>query len=114
YESLSWLSEKAYIPQGAELIKITQDRILEKKALTEAGVEVAPYAVIETEADLQREIETIGIPCVLKTSRGGYDGKGQYVIKDREDCAKAASLLKAGPCVLEAWIPFEKEISIVM
>nr|WP_249316971.1 5-(carboxyamino)imidazole ribonucleotide synthase [Bacillus sp. FJAT-50079] len=114
YEALKWLTEKAYIPQGAELIKITQDRILEKQALTEAGVEVAPYAVIYSEDDLEREVETIGIPCVLKTSRGGYDGKGQYVIKSRGDCAEAATLLNAGPCVLEAWIPFDKEISIVM
>ncbi|WP_233710993.1 5-(carboxyamino)imidazole ribonucleotide synthase [Lederbergia citrisecunda] len=114
YEALDWLMNKAYIPQGAELIRITQDRILEKQALTDAGVDVAPYAVINSLEDLEDGIRGIGIPSVLKTSRGGYDGKGQYVIKNEQDIEKAAELLKNGPCVLEAWIPFEKEISVVM
>lgn len=114
YEALDWLTEKAYIPQGSELIKITQDRILEKQALTDAGVEVAPYAVIRREEELQQAIDEIGIPCVLKTSRGGYDGKGQHVIRNIADSAEAATLLRNGPCVLEAWIPFHKEISVVM
>ncbi|MCR2823411.1 5-(carboxyamino)imidazole ribonucleotide synthase [Lederbergia panacisoli] len=114
YEALKWLREKAYLPQGAELIKITQDRIMEKQALTEAGVEVAPYAIIESREDLELAISKIGLPSVLKTSRGGYDGKGQYVIRSQHDLESAAELLKNGLCVLEAWIPFEKEISVVM
>ena len=114
YEALKWLTEKAYIPQGAESIKITQDRILEKKALTDAGVEVAPYAVIHSEEDLYKELDHIGFPSVLKTTRGGYDGKGQYVIHEAENAKEAAALLKNGPCVLESWVPFEKEISVIM
>ncbi|MBW8349421.1 5-(carboxyamino)imidazole ribonucleotide synthase [Bacillus sp. IITD106] len=114
YEALDWLLDKVHIPQGAKLIKITQDRILEKQALKKAGVEVAPYAVINSVEDLENGVRKIGIPSVLKTSRGGYDGKGQYVIKSDQDLDAAAELLKNGPCVLEAWIPFEKEISIVM
>ncbi|GIN23041.1 N5-carboxyaminoimidazole ribonucleotide synthase [Siminovitchia fordii] len=114
YEALKWLTEKAYVPQGAELIKITQDRILEKKALTDAGVEVAAYAVIHSEEDLYKELDHIGFPSVLKTTRGGYDGKGQYVIHETENAKKAAALLKNGPCVLESWVPFEKEISVIM
>jgi len=114
YEALQWLAEKAYVPQGAELIKITQDRILEKQALTQAGVEVAPYAVIRNTEDLRKEIENIGFPCVLKTSRGGYDGKGQHVIRENSDIQEAAELLENGPCVLEAWLPFEKEISVIL
>lgn len=114
YEALQWLSERAYIPQGADLIKITQDRIMEKAALTAAGVEVAPYVKVYQKEDLLNGIESIGLPAVLKTARGGYDGKGQYVIREREEIEQAASLLNHGPCVLEAWIPFEKEISVVM
>lgn len=114
YEALKWLTEKAYVPQGAELIKITQDRILEKKALTDAGVEVAAYAVIHSEEDLYKELDHIGFPSVLKTTRGGYDGKGQYVIHEAENAKEAAALLKNGPCVLESWVPFEKEISVIM
>lgn len=114
YQSLQWLAEKAYIPQGAELIKITQDRILEKQALTDAGVNVAPYLVIRERKDLEQGIQTIGYPAVLKTARGGYDGKGQFVIKTQEEIEAAARLLEHGPCVLEAWISFAKEISVVM
>jgi len=114
YEALDWLSNQSYIPQGAELIKITQDRILEKQALTEAAVEVAPYAIIRNKEDLKIEIKNIGFPAVLKTSRGGYDGKGQFIIKKEQDLEKAAELLRNGPCVLETWISFEKEISVVM
>ncbi|RST59443.1 5-(carboxyamino)imidazole ribonucleotide synthase [Siminovitchia terrae] len=114
YEALKWLTEKAYVPQGAELIRITQDRILEKQALTDAGVDVAPYAVIHNEEDLYKAMDHIGFPSVLKTSRGGYDGKGQYVLRGTLDAKEAASLLKNGPCVLEAWVPFEKEISVIM
>lgn len=114
YEALKWLTEKAYVPQGAELIKITQDRILEKQALKDAGVEVAPYAVIRSEEDLNAKLDYIGLPCVLKTSRGGYDGKGQHVIRQNEDAKEAAALLKNGPCVLESWVPFDKEISVIM
>lgn len=114
YEALKWLTEKAYVPQGAELIKITQDRILEKKALTDAGVEVAAYAVIHSEEDLYKELDHIGFPSVLKTTRGGYDGKGQYVIHEAENAKEAAALLKNGPCVLESWVSFEKEISVIM
>ena len=81
YEALEWLSEQAYIPQGAELIKITQDRILEKPALNEAGVASCSVCRNPHEEELKKQIEKYWFPCVLKTSRGGYDGKGQYVIR---------------------------------
>jgi 5-(carboxyamino)imidazole ribonucleotide synthase len=114
YDALKWLAGKAYVPQGAELIRITQDRIQEKAALTLAGVEVAPYAVILQEEDIYDNIEKLGYPAVLKTSRGGYDGKGQYVIRKVEEVGEAAALLGNGPCVLEKWIPFERELSVIV
>ncbi|XXM72112.1 5-(carboxyamino)imidazole ribonucleotide synthase [Lysinibacillus sphaericus] len=114
YDALKWLAGRAYLPQGAELIRITQDRIQEKAALTLAGVEVAPYAVILQEEDIYDNIEKLGYPAVLKTSRGGYDGKGQYVIRKVEEVSEAAALLENGPCVLEKWIPFERELSVIV
>ncbi|MFI8576375.1 5-(carboxyamino)imidazole ribonucleotide synthase [Rossellomorea aquimaris] len=114
YEALKWLSERTYLPQGAELIRITQDRIMEKEALTFAGVKVAPYAVIKQQQDIYDNIEKLGYPVVLKTSRGGYDGKGQYVIREESGVEEAAALLENGPCVLEKWIPFEKELSVIV
>lgn len=114
YESLRWLEQRAYLPQGAELIRITQDRILEKDAITKAGVPVAPYEVIYEENELYDKIKKLGYPVVLKTSRGGYDGKGQYVIRRESEIEKAAELLQSGPCVLEKWIPFTTEISVIV
>lgn len=114
YEGLRWLTEQAYVPQGAELIRIIQDRINEKQALRDAGVQVAPYVVVRNEEDLHHGIETIGYPSVLKTSRGGYDGKGQVVIREKEDVEDAKKLLQHSACVLEAWIPFDRELSIII
>ncbi|WP_181782436.1 MULTISPECIES: 5-(carboxyamino)imidazole ribonucleotide synthase [Cytobacillus] len=113
-EALGWLCANAYVPQGSELLEITQDRTKEKAAIQKAGCEVAPYEVITTEKDIYDNIEKLGYPAVLKTSRGGYDGKGQVVIKSGQDINKAAQLLENGVCVLEKWIPFEKEISVII
>ncbi|WP_212031219.1 5-(carboxyamino)imidazole ribonucleotide synthase [Cytobacillus depressus] len=113
-ECLEWLCANAYVPQGARLLEITQDRTTEKAAIQKAGAEVAPYAVIEKIQDIQESINKLGYPAVLKTARGGYDGKGQYVIKNEQDIAEAANLLEKGICVLEKWIPFEKEISVII
>jgi 5-(carboxyamino)imidazole ribonucleotide synthase len=114
YDALKWLTEIAYVPQGSEIIRITQDRILEKSALVHADVKVASYEVIHTQDELQKGINKLDYPCVLKTARGGYDGKGQYVLKSEEDIKEARSLLEHGNCVLESWIPFDKEVSVII
>lgn len=114
FEALDWLKEHVYLPQGSQLLKLTQDRLTEKKAIADAGATVAPYREIHTISDLEQAIEELGLPCVLKTTRGGYDGKGQLVIKEKTDLVHAEPLLKSGVCVLEAWIPFTKEISVIV
>jgi 5-(carboxyamino)imidazole ribonucleotide synthase len=114
YQALNWLEEHAYLPQGSKLLSITQDRKMEKEGIEQAGAKVALYKVVETEQQLQEGIEEIGLPCVLKTCRGGYDGKGQWVIKAFDDAKQAKVLLQQGRCVLEKWIPFEKEISVIV
>lgn len=114
YEALQEIENLVSIPQGTDLLSITQDRILEKAYLESANINIAPYAVIVTRDDIEAEISSIGYPAVLKTVQGGYDGKGQVVISKPEDITEAEQLLQYGSCVLEAWIPFEKEISIVV
>ncbi|WP_071458394.1 5-(carboxyamino)imidazole ribonucleotide synthase [Bacillus massilinigeriensis] len=113
-EALEWIAGHAYVPQGTELLSKTQDRISEKTAIQAAGQRVAPYKVIKGKEDLNWAISTIGYPAVLKTSRGGYDGKGQHVIKTPEDLEGADALIEQGLCVLEKWLPFEKEISVIV
>lgn len=114
HTALLWLEENAYVPQGSELIRITQDRGNEKKAITESGGSPAPYYLVNNEEDLKNAISKVGIPSVLKTCQGGYDGKGQQVIKHKDDVEAAKALLTNGQCVLEKWIPFKKEISVIV
>ncbi|MCQ6280539.1 5-(carboxyamino)imidazole ribonucleotide synthase [Bacillus sp. EB600] len=112
--ALEWLCENTYVPQGTELLEISQDRIKEKNAIQNAGVEVAPFAVINSLKDIYDNVEKLGYPTVLKTSRGGYDGKGQLVIKEKQDIENASDLINFGQCVLEKWVPFKKEISVIL
>jgi 5-(carboxyamino)imidazole ribonucleotide synthase len=113
-DTLAWICEESYVPQGPELLTITQDRIKEKAAIVQAGVKVAPYEVINSVNDLVGKIGTIGYPAVLKTARGGYDGKGQLVLRTPQDLTRGEALLQHGACVLEKWIGFEKEISVIV
>lgn len=112
--ALAWVSKQAYVPQGTALLAITKDRIVEKTAIQKAGIDVAPYGVIHTKQDIYDTIDKLDFPAVLKTSRGGYDGKGQVVIKSLNDIEGAKGLLETGPCVLEKWMPFSKEISVII
>lgn len=114
FEALDWLKEHAYLPQDSQLLKLTQDRLTEKQAIVNAGATVAPYQEIHTISDIEKYIEELGFPAVLKTTRGGYDGKGQLIIREKSDIEQAKPLLKSGVCVLEAWIPFTKEISVIV
>lgn len=113
-EALGWLCNNAYAPQGTKLLEISQDRIMEKAAIQKAGVAVAPYETVTTSSELYDKMKKLGFPAVLKTARGGYDGKGQEVIRTKQDIEAAAALLNAGPCVLEKWISFQKEISVIL
>ncbi|MGX1195498.1 5-(carboxyamino)imidazole ribonucleotide synthase [Metabacillus sp. SLBN-84] len=114
YEALKWIEANAYLPQGSALLSLTQDRGTEKKAITDAGCTVADYRIVETETELASAAEELELPCVLKTCRGGYDGKGQAVIRHNEDLKAAAELLKNGTCILEKLVPFVKEISVIV
>lgn len=113
-DALKSISNRAYIPQGTEVLEITKDRIKEKTAIQAAGIDVAPFAVIQTKQEIYDNIKVLGYPSVLKTSRGGYDGKGQLVIKSEADIAETDSLLEFGSCVLEKWMPFTKEVSVIV
>ncbi len=113
-DAITKIEHLVHLPQGSELLSITQDRLLEKAYLEENNINIAPYATIIELQDIADSIDSIGFPCVLKTIRGGYDGKGQIVLYGEEDISKCELLLKTGICVLEAWIPFERECSVMV
>ncbi|AUZ25464.1 5-(carboxyamino)imidazole ribonucleotide synthase [Bacillus subtilis] len=114
YDALHWLKDHAYLPQGSELLLITQNRETEKKAIQAAGCEVAPYSIVNTKDELKQAVQELGLPAVLKTCRGGYDGKGQFVIKEETQMEQAAALLEHGTCILESWVSFKMEMSVIV
>jgi 5-(carboxyamino)imidazole ribonucleotide synthase len=98
---------------SAEAVAIAQDRIQEKAHLARSGVPVAPYAVIESAADLAAAADTL-LPGILKTARLGYDGKGQVRVRSRAELASAWDALKRVPCVLEQMLPLAAECSVIV
>lgn len=113
-EALEDVSDKVLIPQGTELLRITKDRLHEKTFLKEHGLQVAPFAAVSCREDLVSAIEEIGYPSVLKTCEGGYDGKSQLVFHTREDLKNADELLEQGRCILEGWVEFSMECSVMV
>ena len=114
YEGLKRLTQMAYVPQGAELVRITQDRVTEKEAIVNAGCPVAPYLVVNTYEELLANIDRISYPCIVKTARGGYDGKGQQLLKSAEDLPLAKELFSHSQCIVEGFVPFVKEVSVIV
>lgn len=104
----------APIPQGAELLAISQDRLVEKGFLEATNVVIAPYETIIQPMDLLSAAESLGYPCVLKTTRGSVSGQGITVLHSEADIPEASQLLREGPCVLEAYVPYTKELSTVI
>lgn len=109
-----FLAARKPLRPGANALAISQDRLVEKTFLASKNIPVAPHRAVTTLADLEVAIEALGLPAVLKTTRLGYDGKGQRVLRNRADAAVAFVELAPKPLVLEAFIPFEKEISVVV
>lgn len=114
YDGLKRLTEIAYVPQGAELIKITQDRIQEKITISQSDCPIANYIACQNFNELVQNIEKVGYPCIVKTARGGYDGKGQQTIYSADDLELASPLFEHSACVAEAFVPFTKEISVIV
>lgn len=114
-KTAEWLEQNAYLPQGSRLLQNTQDREFEKKAILKSGSEVAQFAIIHNEVDFRKAIEKIGFPSVIKTCRGGYDGKGQIVLREQKDVDVALNaFVGEQKAILEKWVPFEKELSVIV
>ncbi|MBB6670175.1 5-(carboxyamino)imidazole ribonucleotide synthase [Cohnella nanjingensis] len=109
------LASESYVPQGSDLLHTTQHRLREKRAIEAAGARVAPYAEIASLEGLREAAARLGLPAVLKTATGGYDGKGQWVLREEADLAPAwAEAEQAGTAlVLEKFIVFDREISVI-
>jgi len=100
-----------YPPPGA--LGACQDRLVEKTLMDELGVAVGGYHAVSGRTDLLEGVARLGYPAVLKTRRFGYDGKGQAVLRDAEDLERAWQRLGDAPLILEAFIPFAAECSLI-
>ena len=98
---------------GLAALATCQDRVAEKAFLARIGVPVAPWRAVDTEEDLRAAVAEIGLPAVLKTTRLGYDGRGQAVLRAPEDLAPAFARLAPKPLILEGFVPFAAEISAI-
>lgn len=120
-ESAQWLSERVPVFPNPRALAVAQDRLAEKTLFRELGIPVPAFADITSRESLDAAIKALGLPCILKTRRLGYDGKGQFRIRDigtgaaSADAAWDALGAQAGTVglILEAFVPFERELSVV-
>jgi 5-(carboxyamino)imidazole ribonucleotide synthase len=98
---------------NARAIATAQDRLLEKRFFRECGIDVAPFAPVENAKDLARALEMVGVPSILKTRRMGYDGKGQARLTDAAQATAAWESLGGVPCILEGFVRFDAEVSLI-
>jgi len=114
YTSVKKWKEKFNIPQGEMPLYLSQHRLREKKAACEAGIAVGKYATACSKEELLSAISQIGYPSILKTCHGGYDGKGQLVLRSEKELSEAVEMAEKTECILEQMIPFDCEISVIV
>jgi 5-(carboxyamino)imidazole ribonucleotide synthase len=94
-------------------LDVAQDRIVEKETCVRLDIDVVPFAAVDDRVGLDAALAQVGLPAVLKTRRGGYDGKGQFVLRDASDADAAWAAVGGVPLVLEDWIDHERELSVL-
>lgn len=112
-DSLNYLAGRVRVSPSAACVSIAQDRIAEKRYISGAGLQVAPFLAIESGADLDQNLAG-HLPGILKLARLGYDGKGQIRVKTPEEARAAFAELGGKPCVLERQLNLKTEISVII
>lgn len=108
------LAECVPVRPSGRALHVSQHRAREKRFLSDTGIPVAPFAIIDTAADLDAGISATGCPAILKTASFGYDGKGQVRIERSEEAAAAWASIGGTQAVLEGVVPFEREVSVIV
>ncbi len=111
--SARFLNELVRVYPPPRALEVSQDRLDEKTFFASLAIPTAAFAKVSSRAELEHAVRTLGLPAVLKTRRFGYDGKGQSVLRTEADVARAWEALGAASLVLEAFVPFERELSIL-
>lgn len=112
-ETVAFLEQFVPVYPNAESLRIARDRWFEKSMFLELGIPTPEFANVLSQAELDAAVQQIGLPAVLKTRTLGYDGKGQKVLRQAEDVIDAFAELGNVPCILEGFVPFTGEVSLV-
>ena len=112
-ETAQWLTEHTQVFPNPRALALAQDRLAEKNLFREIGLAAPAFAPVDSREDLAHAIAAIGLPAVLKTRRLGYDGKGQAVLRSAADADAAWAALGSAPLILESFIAFRREVSVV-
>ncbi len=110
---LDKLAEHSTLRPAADVVKVCQNRALEKTWLKTHGFPVPPFQVVHSSRELNKALHEIGFPCVVKTASGGYDGKGQIQLSHYENAEAIWQQMGAHELIIEAWVPHIKELSVV-
>jgi 5-(carboxyamino)imidazole ribonucleotide synthase len=112
-DAARFLAERVAVLPPPAALEVAQDRVLEKTMFEAVGLPVAAWAPVGSKEELDEALEAIGVPSVLKTRRLGYDGKGQARLTSVDDAPDAWRALGEAPSILESFVPFDRELSIV-
>ena len=112
-ETVEAIARVLPVRPGVKSLRIAGDRVSEKSLFRQLGIGTAPFAAVNDLDELHRAVEEVGLPAVLKTRRFGYDGKGQVVLREASQLPEAWASLGGVPCILEGFMPFSRELSIL-
>ncbi|MBG1232467.1 5-(carboxyamino)imidazole ribonucleotide synthase [Aestuariivirga litoralis] len=112
-EAVQFLEKLVPVRPGSKALGVAQDRLQEKSLARQLGARTAEFRAVNSSADLKKAVSEVGLPAVLKTTRLGYDGKGQAKIMASGDIEAAWAAMKDQPSILESFVNFEKEISVI-
>jgi 5-(carboxyamino)imidazole ribonucleotide synthase len=108
-----WLAQRRPVYPPPQALAVGQERLAEKQFFTRLGIPTPAFHAVDNESDFRAAVRDLGLPAVLKTRRFGYDGKGQALLRTSEDCQRAWQQLGGQPLLLEQYIPFDRELSIL-
>lgn len=107
------LQKRCRVSPNPDVLEITQHRLREKNFLNKIGIPTAGYAEANSAADVKKAIENLGIPVAVKSIEQGYDGKNQWHLKTEQDVEKFLETYNNSPLIIEQWVPFEAEVSLI-
>jgi 5-(carboxyamino)imidazole ribonucleotide synthase len=112
-KTAEFLATHTQVHPAPKALAVAQDRLVEKTFFNDIGISTPAYAAVNSLADLEQVMSDIGYPAILKSRTQGYDGKGQSVLKSPDDLAAAWELLQGVPAIVEGFVPFDREVSII-